>query len=88
MHMLQVCPRLREARGGLFQDALPSDDMKWSVRKLLEFSYVPAVNETFEGGWEKERGLHGHGNGTELGGYEDNPELGFSSGSEEEVYDG
>ena len=25
--------------------------MAWSVRKLLDFSYTPAINEAFEGTW-------------------------------------
>ena len=34
-----------------FLDKLPTDDMRWSVRDLLDFSYVPGINETYEGTW-------------------------------------
>ena len=30
---------------------IPTPDMKWSVRALLEFSYIPAVNAALEGSW-------------------------------------
>ena len=39
------------ARRDLFLDKLPCSDMSWSVRTLLEFSFLPGINEAFEGTW-------------------------------------
>ena len=30
----------------------PTAEMNWSVRGLLEFSYVPEINAAFEGAWD------------------------------------
>ena len=50
-HLVTECPRWRLTRVDLFQDRDPCSDMSWSVRKLLDFSYNPAINEAFEGTW-------------------------------------
>ena len=39
-------------RRELFLDELPTADMKWSVRALLNFSYIPGINDAFEGSKE------------------------------------
>ena len=33
------------------RDRIPTDDMMWSVRELLDFSYIPGINEAYEGTW-------------------------------------
>ena len=47
-HLMAACPcfinQQRELLGGL----LPGSDMKWSVRTLLNFSYIPRINEAYE----------------------------------------
>ena len=50
-HLLHDCPYLEISRRDIFLDQLPTNDMKWSVRSLLEFSFVPCVNEAYEGTW-------------------------------------
>ena len=50
-HFLQVCPRLRTPRGDHFGESIPTNDMRWSVRSLLEFSYTPGINDAYEGTW-------------------------------------
>ena len=34
----------------MFLDRLPTADMTWSVRTLLDFSFHPEINSAFEGG--------------------------------------
>ena len=51
MHLLHDCPRLTSARTDIFLDKIPTSDMTWSVRRLLEFSYCRGVNEAYEGNW-------------------------------------
>ena len=34
----------------MFLDKLPTADMSWSVRTLLDFSFHPEINSAFEGG--------------------------------------
>ena len=48
-HFLHACPRLLAARREIFLLTSPTSDMKWSVRDLLDFSYVPGINEAYEG---------------------------------------
>ena len=50
-HFLTKCPRLEVSRRNIFLDKVPTNDMKWSVRNLLDFSYGPGVNDAFEGTW-------------------------------------
>ena len=50
-HLIGTCPALWRASKEFFGQSLPSNDMKWSVRSLLDFSYVKNVNEMFEGTW-------------------------------------
>ena len=51
LHFMYDCPRLHQARTDAFLGSLPSADMQWSVRGLLDFSYNPAINLAFEGTW-------------------------------------
>ena len=55
-HLVATCPRLWRTSREFFQDKLPSNDMLWSVRALLDFSFQPGVNEAFEG--TEERDFH------------------------------
>ena len=50
-HFITSCPRLLTHQREIFGDAVPTDDMKWSVRDLLNFSYHPGINEAYEGTW-------------------------------------
>ena len=51
MHLLNECPRFMSHRRDIFRDDIPTNDMTWSVRKLLDFSYIPGINEAYEGSW-------------------------------------
>ena len=50
-HFATECPRLWHTRRELFGNSPPCADMQWSTRDLLNLSYVPVVNEAFEGTW-------------------------------------
>ena len=51
LHVLHSCPCFWQSRRDIFIDQQPSSNMEWSVRDLLEFSYIPTLNEAFEGSW-------------------------------------
>ena len=51
LHLLYTCPRFNTLRREIFLDQLPDNNMKWSVRSLLEFSFAPGINEALEGTW-------------------------------------
>ena len=51
IHLLTDCPSFWASRRDFFCDKLPNSDMSWSVRTLLEFSYIPPINSAFEGTW-------------------------------------
>ena len=51
VHFLYDCPCFYVSRTEIFQDSLPTNDMKWSVRKLIDFSYTPAIDLAFLGTW-------------------------------------
>ena len=48
-HLVRQCPRLRLLQEDLFADDPPDSRGKWSVRKLLAFSYNPTINSALEG---------------------------------------
>ena len=50
-HLTNVCPRFQVQRREILLDQPPTAEMKWSVRGLLNFSYVPGINEAYEGTW-------------------------------------
>ena len=50
-HLMLVCPRFLSAQREVLQHGVPTADMKWSVREILDFSYVPGINEAYEGTW-------------------------------------
>ena len=69
-HLIFVCPCLAQERRDIFLDRMPGPDRKWSVRSLLNFSYVPPINLALEGTWA-------HGDppaGYDLGSCSDSPE--------------
>ena len=49
-HLISYCPPLTQPARELFPSP-PSNDMAWSVRDLLRFSYIPRINLAFEGTW-------------------------------------
>ena len=77
-HLLNNCPRLRRCASEIFKNGLPSNNMEWSVRALLEFSYVTGVNEMFEGEWNPDIPYSDTWSGDETG------DDMLSDGSEEE----
>ena len=50
-HFMSDCPRLLQHRAEALPAGVPTDDMKWSVREILNFTYHPGVNEAYEGTW-------------------------------------
>ena len=50
-HFIGACPVLMNQTGELFADRIPDAGMRWSVRDLLNFSYIPEVNAAYEGSW-------------------------------------
>lgn len=51
LHFVTSCPSFWQSRIDFFKDKLPTNDMSWSVRDLLDFSYIPSINAAFEGTW-------------------------------------
>lgn len=51
MHLVHSCPCFHTSRREIFTNGPPSGDLGWSVRELLSFSYIPAINSAFEGSW-------------------------------------
>ena len=51
VHLITECPSFWQTRRELFLDRTPQADMTWSVRALLDFTYVPCINDAFEGTW-------------------------------------
>lgn len=50
-HLMSTCPKFVSFQRDILMNELPKGDMKWSVRDLLDFSYIPGINEAFEGTW-------------------------------------
>ena len=51
IHLIQDCPAWWLTRRECFLDHTPCNDMRWSVRALLDYSYTPKINDAFEGTW-------------------------------------
>ena len=51
-HFLRSCPRFETSRRDIMLNNSPTPEMKWSVRNLIDFSYVPGLNEAMEGVWD------------------------------------
>ena len=50
-HLTTDCPRFVTARAKILRNEIPMSGMKWSVRALLDFSYLPGLIKAFEGSW-------------------------------------
>ena len=50
-HFMAVCPRFVTSQREILLNQLPTADMIWSVCDFFYFSYVPGINEAFEGTW-------------------------------------
>ena len=48
-HLATDCPRFLQTRTDIFHDVLPLTHTEWSVRGLLSFSYIPAINAALQG---------------------------------------
>ena len=48
-HLMGPCVRFIQTRADIFRGIVPGDDMRWSVRELLRFSYTPCINDALEG---------------------------------------
>ena len=55
-HILTECPRFYAARSEILGDRVPTADMTWSVRELINFSFTPGLNEAYEGSWKSDNG--------------------------------
>ena len=53
-HLMKHCPATELTRRDILGETTPGPDMKWSVRKMLDFSYSPAVNQAYEGTLEED----------------------------------
>ena len=51
IHFINDCPPLRQRRTEIFLDQIPCNDMAWSVRMLLDFSYTPTIDDALTGTW-------------------------------------
>lgn len=47
-HFVFECPALFHSRRRIFLDQLPDRDMNWSVKSLLEFSYLPHIHRLLD----------------------------------------
>ena len=47
-HFVFQCPALFHSRREIFGDCLPDQDMNWSVKSILDFSYLPHINRLFD----------------------------------------
>ena len=52
-HFMRACPRFISFQKDIFLDKLPTPEMTWSVRSLLDFSYTPGINDAYEGDWRE-----------------------------------
>ena len=50
-HLLTSCPCFYAERRDILDNLIPSADRRWSVRSLLNFSYIPGINLAMEGTW-------------------------------------
>ena len=51
IHFLSDCPCFLQSRRDVFLDNIPSNDMKWSARKLIAFSQIPGLDNALVGTW-------------------------------------
>ena len=50
-HLIRSCPRHCANSREMFHGSMPGPDMSWSVRNILDFSYIPSINRAYEGTW-------------------------------------
>ena len=48
-HLLNECPRFITHRREFFNNIPIINDHKWSVQKLIEFSYLPGIDDALQG---------------------------------------
>ena len=48
-HLATSCPVFYESRTSIFLDTIPDNDLNWSVRDILNFSYLPGIREAIDG---------------------------------------
>ena len=58
-HLINECPRFITYRREYLKDELITNKVNWSVQKLLNFSYLPGINDALEG----ETNLRWYGDG-------------------------
>ena len=51
LHLLHDCPCFYQARTDTFCDRLPTNDMTWSVRQIIDYSYTPSIDAALIGTW-------------------------------------
>ena len=51
-HWITECPRLRALREDYLLDYRPGNDMKWSIRRLIDLSNDPRINYALEPDWD------------------------------------
>ena len=51
-HFIHECPKFWKISREVLGLEPPTNNQKWSVRALLDFTYVPEINEAFEGDLE------------------------------------
>ena len=51
LHFINECPRFVSFSRDMFLGNGPRANNAWSVRTLLDFSYIPGINEAYEGSW-------------------------------------
>ena len=48
-HLVKECPHFYTYRCDYFTDMLITNDHKWSARDLIDFSYLPGINDALQG---------------------------------------
>ena len=51
-HLITDCPVFKLSRDSIFLDEIIDETINWSVRKLLDFSYLAGVREAIDGSTE------------------------------------
>ena len=51
VHIASECPRFWESRRQILGGDPPNNAMEWSVRALIDLTYLPGLNAAFEGTW-------------------------------------
>ena len=51
-HLITDCPTFKQSRDSIFLDETIDTSETWSVRNMLDFSYLPGVREAIDGSTE------------------------------------